>query len=197
MGASAQDLAVEELYLRHQAALRRFLARMLRCEETAVEVAQEAWLRMIRLAPGCTLDEPRAYLFQVAANAARDHMARERTRATVVEAGPMPEAVPCPEPDAETAAIARERLRLLAAAGAAARSPPGSASPATWSRSTSSAPCCIAAVALTTPEDSCIFPVRSRRLQSVLECEGGHQPTVACRSKVVRRTTTRQVATAG
>jgi len=114
MEASARDLEVEQLYLQHHAALRRFLARMLRCEETAAEVAQEAWLRLIRLAPGRTVDEPRAYLFQVAANAARDHMARERTRATFVDAGSTPEAVPCPAPDVETAALARERLSLLA-----------------------------------------------------------------------------------
>jgi len=114
METSSRDLSVEELYLQHHAALRRFLARMLRCEETAAEVAQEAWLRMIRLAPGRTVDEPRAYLFQVAANAARDRMARERTRVSVVDGRPVPEAVPCPEPDAETAALARERLSLLA-----------------------------------------------------------------------------------
>ncbi|MEX2615141.1 MAG: RNA polymerase sigma factor [Alphaproteobacteria bacterium] len=114
MGASGQNLAVEELYLRHHAALRRFLARMLRCEETAAEVAQEAWLRLIRLAPGRTVDEPRAYLFQVAANAARDRMARDRTSTSVIDGGPVPEVAPCAEPDAETAAIARERLSLLA-----------------------------------------------------------------------------------
>ncbi len=107
---------MEALYRQHQTALRRFLVRMLRCEETAAEVSQEAWLRLLRRTPGRPVEEPRAYLFQVAANAARDRMARERTHAGVVDGSPVPEAVACSEPDAETAALARERLLLLAEA---------------------------------------------------------------------------------
>ncbi|MEX2453900.1 MAG: sigma-70 family RNA polymerase sigma factor [Rhodospirillaceae bacterium] len=80
MTASADDPTVEELYLRHHAALRRFLTRMLRCEEAAADVAQEAYLRLLRFAPRRAVDDPRAYLFRVAANAARDRMARERVR---------------------------------------------------------------------------------------------------------------------
>ena len=116
MGTSGQNLVVEDLYLRHNVALQRFLARMLRCEEAAAEVAQEAWLRLIRFAPRRTVEDPKAYLFQVAANAARDYIARERTRARFVDGRPLPEAFACPRPGAEAAALARERLRLLAEA---------------------------------------------------------------------------------
>ncbi len=116
MGPLGQDLALKDLYLRHHATLRRFLGRMLRCEETAAEVAQDAWMRLVRLKPQHYVDNPRAYLFQVAANAARDRMARERSREAVVDGRPLPEDVASPEPDAETAALARERVRLLAAA---------------------------------------------------------------------------------
>ena len=114
MGRSAQELAVEEMYLRHHGMLHRFLTRMLRCEETAADVAQDAYLRLLRFAPRRGMDDPRAYLFTVAANAARDRMARERGRRTVVEDGaPLPDAAPCPAPDAEATVLARERLRIL------------------------------------------------------------------------------------
>lgn len=115
MAVSVQGVALGELYTRHRAALIRFLTRMLRCEETAADVAHDAFLRILRYAPR-SMDDSRAYLFQVAANAARDHMARERTRSTVIKETPAPEMVACPRPDPEAEALAQDRLRVLAEA---------------------------------------------------------------------------------
>ena len=112
MKTSAQDLGLEELCLRHDAALRRFLARMLRCEETAAEVAQEAYLRLLRFAPGRAIDDSRAYLFQIAVNVARDRMARER-KGDSAAGEHQAETLRCPLPDAESATLGRERLRIL------------------------------------------------------------------------------------
>lgn len=116
MGTSEQELMVEDLYIRHHAALRQFLARMLRCEEAAAEVAQEAWLRLIRYTPRHDVDNPKAYLFRVAANAARDHIAREHKRNSLLDNKVSPEAAPCAAPDEMAAVLARERLRILAEA---------------------------------------------------------------------------------
>jgi len=116
MVTPVQEIMVEELYLRHNAALNRFLRRMLRCEETATEVAQEAWMRLIRIGPGRMVNEPRAYLFQVAANAARDRMKHERKHHQFFGHGPVPEAIPCPRPDAEASMAGRECVMLLAKA---------------------------------------------------------------------------------
>ena len=116
MSTSAQELGVEELYLRHHGALHRFLTRLLRCEDAAAEVAQDAYLRLLRLAPRAPLDNPRAYLFQVAANAARDRLVRERRRNGLLGGGPVPEATACARPDAEAEAMARDRLRILSEA---------------------------------------------------------------------------------
>ena len=116
MRVSSQEMVVEELYLRHHTALHRFLRRLLRCEDAAAEVAQDAYLRLLRLMPSTPPDNPRAYLFQVAANAARDRLAREQRRSVIAGAGPLPEGAACSRPDAEAEAIARDRLRLLAAA---------------------------------------------------------------------------------
>ena len=116
MSGNARELTLEELYDRHHAALRRFLTGMLRCEEAAAEVAQEAYLRLLRFAPRQTLRNSRAYLFQVAANAARDRLARQRTREGMIDDGVLPETARCPRPDAEATASGRERLRLLSEA---------------------------------------------------------------------------------
>lgn len=114
MPGSAEELTVEALYLRHHLALRRFLTRMCRCEETAADVAQDVYLRLLRYAPRRVVDNPKAYLFQVAANAARDRLARESARERLVDGGPPAETVPCPRPDAEAVTLARERLAILA-----------------------------------------------------------------------------------
>lgn len=116
MGTPAQKIAVEQMYVEHDGKLRRFLARMLGCEEAAAEVAQEVYLRLLRFAPRRDMDDPRAYLFTVAANAARDRLARERTRNGVIDIRPLPDAVTCQRPDAEVTAAERERLRILSGA---------------------------------------------------------------------------------
>ena len=116
MDAFADNQAVAALYRRHHGALRRFLTRMLRCEDSAADVAQETYLRLLRLGPRRKVADPRAYLFQVAANAARDRLARERTRERVVDAAPPDETVACQRPGPETEAANGERLRILAEA---------------------------------------------------------------------------------
>ncbi len=113
MDFPAEELTVEELYVRHHDALRRFLTRMLRNEDVAAEVAQEAYIRIIRFAPRRLMDDPKAYLFQVAANAARDRMSRERTRDGLLDPTAVPEGLVCPQPNAETVAAGRERIALL------------------------------------------------------------------------------------
>lgn len=109
------DTPVERLYAHHDPALRRFLTRMLGCEHEAADAAQDAYVRVLRLARWREVENGRAYLFQTAANVARDRLARERTRrgslAPIAHAPP-----PDPlGPDAERIADARGHLRLLAA----------------------------------------------------------------------------------
>ncbi|WP_162906510.1 RNA polymerase sigma factor [Algihabitans albus] len=107
---------VEQLYLEHHVALQQFLRRLLRCEEAAAEVMQDAYLRLLRFAPSRDMADSRAYLFQVAANAAYDRLSREgRYGGTAMNSAPE-ETIRCPHPNAEAAAMSRERLRILAEA---------------------------------------------------------------------------------
>ncbi|WP_282010070.1 RNA polymerase sigma factor [Nitrospina watsonii] len=107
---------VEHLYLANHHALCRFLTRMLRCEEAAAEVAQEAYLRMLRYACRTPLTHPRAYLFQVAANLARTRLQQERRHSLHFNEAVLPEEVECPAEDTERAAIAKQGLEQLSQA---------------------------------------------------------------------------------
>lgn len=110
--ASAGPADLEQLVVRHDAALRRFLRKLVRCEESAADAAQDAYLRMLRFAPAVA--DPRAYLFSVAANAAHDRIAREaRHRAAPAD---LAETAAAPEPGAETQCLHRQRLARLARA---------------------------------------------------------------------------------
>ncbi|MEZ5554165.1 RNA polymerase sigma factor [Haliea sp.] len=62
----------------HGGALERYLARKLDSPEDAAEVAQEAFLRLHRLESPETLDNARAFLFQVATNLAVDQLRRRK-----------------------------------------------------------------------------------------------------------------------
>lgn len=111
-----RELTVDQLYSQHHAAVRRFLARFLHCEDAAEEVTQEAFVRLLRFRPRQPVDNPRAYLFQVAANTARDWLARQNTRNRVFGDSEMPEDIRCPRPCPEACTLNHERLDLLSTA---------------------------------------------------------------------------------
>lgn len=58
--------------------LQRFLARRLGCPDTAADLVQETFVRLAQLPPAQQPDNPRAFLFRVAANLAVDHQRRLR-----------------------------------------------------------------------------------------------------------------------
>lgn len=107
---------VEHLYLTNHRSLCRFLTRMLRCEEAASEVAQEAYVRMLRYAQSTPLTHPRAYLFQVAANLARTRLRREHHNTRSLQEASLLEEIECPGENTERAAIAKQGLERLSQA---------------------------------------------------------------------------------
>lgn len=76
--ASEKNLFLATLVSAHGASLERYLARTLDSHEDAAEVAQEAFLRLHRLDAPETLDNARAFLFQVATNLAVDQLRRRK-----------------------------------------------------------------------------------------------------------------------
>jgi RNA polymerase sigma factor (sigma-70 family) len=72
-----KDQFLAELVALHGTHLQKFLARKLDSPEDAAEVAQDAFLRLHRMAQPEQLDNARAFLFQVASNLAIDQLRRK------------------------------------------------------------------------------------------------------------------------
>jgi RNA polymerase sigma factor (sigma-70 family) len=70
----------------HGEALRRYLSRVLQCEAAAQDVAQDAWVRLLRYRPQLEPTRSRGYLFQVALNIARNRFAEKRAHAEIPSA---------------------------------------------------------------------------------------------------------------
>lgn len=113
MSHSDDQVALFEAWCSHRPDLIRFLARRLRCEATAKDIAQEIWLRLPRVNAEAPRKNARALLFQMAANLATDHHRVERRRVELVAEvhdllwGDMDEVSP------ERTAMAEETLERL------------------------------------------------------------------------------------
>jgi RNA polymerase sigma-70 factor (ECF subfamily) len=76
---------VERLFTQHGAALRAFFYRRVRHQLDATELAQEVYLRMLRLSDTVAIRNPEAYLYTVASNLAKEHRVLERRAARTID----------------------------------------------------------------------------------------------------------------
>lgn len=76
--AEAKKALVERLFAQHGGPLRAFLLRRTRRHPDAADLAQEVYVRMLRVSDLDAIRNPEAYLFTVAANLAREHAHQER-----------------------------------------------------------------------------------------------------------------------
>lgn len=74
---------VSTLVRDHASELQQFLTRRLGCIDTAKDLVQDTFLRVLQNRPGEVLGNPRAFLFRVATNLLIDHHRRQQHRATV------------------------------------------------------------------------------------------------------------------
>src|ERR1700753_2244099 len=114
-------MSILEAYLENEVALKRHLRRFIRSREAADDLAQEAFLRAFAAESGCVIQSPKAFLFKVARNLALNERARQASVALEPLGDFEGEEV---LEDSSQAAVddvvdSRERLRLLARAGAA------------------------------------------------------------------------------
>lgn len=112
----------EALFRRHSKDLRRFLRRRLACSDTAADLAQEAFYRLMRAGGAPDSADARAYLFRIAANLATDHQRQSRRHVTGEGAELTLASMPDPGPSAERRALSREEWQVLL--GAIGRLPP-------------------------------------------------------------------------
>jgi RNA polymerase sigma factor (sigma-70 family) len=75
--AESKHTLVERLFAQHGGALRAFLSRRVRKSPDAAELAQEVYLRMLRLEDSSIIENPEAYLYTVASNLAKEHSRSE------------------------------------------------------------------------------------------------------------------------
>lgn len=103
---------VGTLYLEHGQELRRFLTRRLACADTASELTQEAFGRLLHRRRAGPLDNPRAYLYRIAANLVTDHL-RGRVRSPAALEADQLERLADHGPGQERVLLAKEDVRRL------------------------------------------------------------------------------------
>lgn len=107
---------LEKLFIDHSQSLVRFVRRIVRSTEDAEDIAQHAYLRLQKLSDNTALDNPRAYLFQIANNLAVDQLRRGKLHSAYVSQqlgseGADADGISCPSP--ERVLAARRRLRAI------------------------------------------------------------------------------------
>jgi RNA polymerase sigma-70 factor (ECF subfamily) len=76
---------VERLFAAHRGALQAFFHRRVRHSADATDLAQEVYVRMLRVRDTGTIRNTEAYLYTVASNLAKEHAALERRRGIAVD----------------------------------------------------------------------------------------------------------------
>lgn len=105
------NLSIEALEA-HKPGLMRFLRRRLGCEDTARDVYQSLLERLIAAPLGGDIDNPKAYLYRAAANAAHSHRRADRTR-SAYEAAATAHWEETDAHDPERTLLGRDALRVV------------------------------------------------------------------------------------
>jgi len=85
MNTETNKAFVARLFAEHAGALRAFLSRRVRRPPDAAELAQEVYVRMLRVPDTGAIQNPEAYLYAVASNLAKEHAQREARAGNVVD----------------------------------------------------------------------------------------------------------------
>ena len=99
----------------HKPGLMRFLRRQLGCDDTARDVYQSLSERLITAPLGGDIDNPKAYLYRAAANAAHSHRRADKTR-SAYETAASTHWEEADARDPERVALGRDALRVVEAA---------------------------------------------------------------------------------
>lgn len=107
--------AVRILYENHASELDSF-ARQRVGQDESRDVVHDAYLRLMNYADEATLENPRAYLYRVTANAANDHGSRTKARLEWTDADVDLDALHSPNPGPDASAAASNTLQSCLAA---------------------------------------------------------------------------------
>jgi len=73
---------VERLFAEHRGALQSFFRRRIRSKADAADMAQEVYLRMLRISNQAAIRDPVPYLYTVANNLVKEHAVLDRRQAS-------------------------------------------------------------------------------------------------------------------
>ena len=84
--AEPRQAFIERLFARHRDALQAFFYRRIRTKPDAADLAQEVYLRMLRVPETDAIRNPEAYLYTVAANLLKENAVADRRQMQFLEA---------------------------------------------------------------------------------------------------------------
>ncbi|MGC4097138.1 MAG: RNA polymerase sigma factor [Nitrospira sp.] len=102
--------SIEDLFLRYRNELLRRMVAMVRSRETAADLVQEAYLKLVRTAPTTNIDQPRALLHRIATNLAIDHLRAHKAGPCAAESLDTALDLPSATPSPEQTLLGKERL---------------------------------------------------------------------------------------
>ena len=83
--AESKPSLVERLFAEQRGALKSFFLRRIRAKEDAADLAQEVYLRMLRISDQDAIRNPVHYLYTVANNLVKEHAVLDRRRASGID----------------------------------------------------------------------------------------------------------------
>ena len=107
------SVQITDLFHRYREELTRRLIGMVKSRETASDLVQDTYLRLLRLGNQQVVEQPRALLHKIATNLAIDHLRREKQTCQVLDGLDAAVAVPCPAPSPERELLGKQRFRLF------------------------------------------------------------------------------------
>lgn len=107
---------IHDLFGRHSKELRSFLRNRGLTDDTAADLTQDSFVRLMTANPTAQEHNPRAYLFRISRNLLIDHRRRESSAPFSQVSEAKIHAVADPKPSAETVVYDKQRLALSDAA---------------------------------------------------------------------------------
>jgi len=83
--AEPKPSLVERLFTEHRAALQTFFLRRIRSKADAPDLAQEVYVRMLRISDEAAIRNPVHYLYTVANNLVKEHAVLDRRQASSID----------------------------------------------------------------------------------------------------------------
>ncbi|MBX2832230.1 MAG: RNA polymerase sigma factor [Rhodospirillales bacterium] len=103
----------QQLFHQYGEEVRRFLTRKLSCLDTAEDLTQETFARLLRIDSDIIIEDGRAFIYKTANNLAIDHMRSQRRRRTDATDHDTMALIADDRPNAETQTGDRRRLQVL------------------------------------------------------------------------------------